>query len=90
MNVNTLITVMMFSMIWAGLLGFMVFSYKLLEIQTRPDTALHSCVLQCMKQISRGRETAILKCRGCGAVMTVRLDSVVYASWKKFQREQKK
>ena len=45
----------------------------------------HSCVLHCMKCISRDKENAILKCRGCGSVMSVRLDSRIYDSWEKTQ-----
>ena len=49
----------------------------------------HSCVLHCMKCISRDKENAILKCRGCGAVLSVRLNSRIYDSWEKTQRSKR-
>jgi len=50
----------------------------------------HSCVLQCMKRISRGRDTVILQCRGCGAKMNLEIDSTPYRTWEKLQQGKKR
>ncbi len=43
----------------------------------------HYCVLQSMKQVSSNKRTVVLKCKGCGVQVTVKRNSLVYASWKK-------
>ncbi len=50
----------------------------------------HSCVLQCMKRISRRRDSATLQCRGCGAKMNLEIDSTLYRAWEKLQQGKKR
>lgn len=50
----------------------------------------HSCVLQCMKKISQSNTSVTLKCRGCNACVTVKLNSAIYASWKQAAKKSSK
>ncbi len=42
----------------------------------------HFCMLQSMKLVSRNQYTAMLKCKGCGSRINVKLTSSVYRNWK--------
>jgi len=49
----------------------------------------HSCALQSMKKISQSNTSVTLKCRGCNARVTVKLNSSIYVAWQRLQKRDK-